>query len=206
GHYEVTVEKSGFKVVHFAGVVFTVSQILTLDVKLEVAAQTTTIEVSGQNVAQVELDNASISSVVDERHITDLPLITRDPYQLVLLSPGVIQSNTSGGGFSVNGQRDRNNNFLLDGADNNDTDVPGIPGGITAINPDATEEFRVITNNYLPEYGRNSGAIIDIVSKHGKNELHGSAYWFGRYNATAARDFFNHNIDDFTGTTEKQNP
>lgn len=191
GHYEVTVEKSGFKVVHFGDVVFTVSQILTLDVKLEVTTQTTTIEVTGQSAPVVELDNASISNVVDERHITDLPLITRDPYQLVLLSPGVIQSNTASGGFSVNGQRDRNNNFLLDGVDNNDTDVPGIPSGITALNPDSTQEFRVITNNFLPEYGRNTGAIIQVYTKSGTNSLHGDAYWFGRYNALGARDFFN---------------
>src|SRR5215831_3859498 len=98
GPYEVTIEKSGFKVMHYGDVVLAVSQILTLDVKLEVSSQVTTIEVNGQTLPPIELDNASISNVVDERHITDLPLITRDPYQLVLLSPGVIQSNTSNGG------------------------------------------------------------------------------------------------------------
>jgi len=206
GPYEVTIEKGGFKALHYGDVVLTVSQVLTIDAKLEISGQATTIEVSGQTLPPIELDNASISNVVDERHITDLPLITRDPYQLVLLSPGVIQSNTSNGGFSVNGQRDRNNNFLLDGVDNNDTDVPGIPGGITALNPDSTQEFRVITNNFLPEYGRNTGAVIEVITKSGSNTLHGDAYWFGRYNATAARDFFNHNVDNLTGTTEAQNP
>jgi len=68
--------------------VLTVSQILTLDAKLEVSSQATTIEVSGQSVTTIELDNASISNVVDERHITDLPLITRDPYQLVSFVTG----------------------------------------------------------------------------------------------------------------------
>src|SRR5215813_13338900 len=206
GSYEMTIEKGGFKVLHYGDVVLTVSQVLTVDAKLEISGQATTIEVSGQTLPPIELDNASISNVVDERHITDLPLITRDPYQLILLSPGVIQSNTSNGGFSVNGQRDRNNNFLLDGVDNNDTDVPGIPGGITALNPDATQEFRVITNNFLPEYGRNTGAVIEVITKSGSNSSHGDAYWFGRYNATAARDFFNHNIDPFTGSMEPQNP
>src|SRR5258705_7385879 len=95
GSYEVTIEKSGFKVLHYANVVLTVSQVLTIDAKLEVTSQATTIEVVGESAPSIELDNASISNVVDERHITDLPLITRDPYQLVLLSPGVIQSNTS---------------------------------------------------------------------------------------------------------------
>src|SRR5262249_27527631 len=101
GPYELTIEKSGFKTLHFGDVVLTVSQVLTIDAKLEVSSQATTIEVSGQTLPPIELDNASISNVVDERHITDLPLITRDPYQLVLLSPGVIQSNTSNGGFSL---------------------------------------------------------------------------------------------------------
>jgi hypothetical protein len=206
GPYEVVVSKSGFREVRYANVTLTVSQVLTLDAQLEISVQATTVEVNAQTLAPIELDNASLSNVVDSRHITDLPLITRDPYQLVLLSPGVIQSNTADGGFSVNGQRDRNNNFLLDGVDNNDTDVPGIPSGITALNPEATQEFRVITNNFLPEYGRNSGGIIEVITKSGTNELHGSAYWFGRYNATAARDFFNHNIDGLTGNVEAQNP
>ena len=206
GPYEVIVSKTGFREVRYANVTLTVSQVLTLDAQLEISVQATTVEVNAQTLAPIELDNASLSNVVDSRHITDLPLITRDPYQLVLLSPGVIQSNTADGGFSVNGQRDRNNNFLLDGVDNNDTDVPGIPSGITALNPEATQEFRVITNNFLPEYGRNSGGIIEVITKSGTNELHGSAYWFGRYNATAARDFFNHNIDGLTGNVEAQNP
>lgn len=206
GSYEVVFEKSGFKTMRFTNVVLNVSQSLTLDATIEVSTVSATIEVNAETLPTVELDNASISNVVDERHITDLPLITRDPYQLILLSPGVIQSNTSNGGFSVNGQRDRNNNFLLDGVDNNDTEVPGIPGGITSLNPDSTQEFRVITNNFLPEYGRNSGAIIEVITKSGTNDLHGAAYWFGRYNATAARDFFNHNTDSLTGNVQEQFP
>lgn len=64
-----------------------------------------------------------------------------------------------------------------------------------ALNPDATEEFRVITNNFMPEFGRNNGAVIDVVTKNGSNALHGSAYWFGRYDGFGgARDYFNHNI------------
>jgi len=84
-------------------------------------------------------------------------------------------------GFNVNGERERNNNFLLDGVDNNDTSVPGIPGGALAANPESTEEFRVITNNFNAEYGRDTGAIIDVVTKSGGNQFHGNAYWFGRY-------------------------
>src|SRR5262249_31678040 len=206
GTYDLVIEKEGFKTLKMSHLTLTVGQNLTLDVALEVGSVSSSVEVSGGETPTVEMDNASISSVVDQKHINDLPLITRDPYELVLLSPGVLQSNTSNGGFSVNGQRDRNNNFLLDGVDNNDTDVPGIPGGISSLNPDSAQEFRVITDNYLPEYGRNTGAIIEVITKSGTNNLHGDTYWFGRYNAQAARDFFNHNIDDATGNVEAQNP
>ncbi len=122
----------------------------------------------------------------------DLPLITRDPYSLVLLSPGTSQTNSRLGGFTVNGSRERNNNFLLDGVDNNDTSVPGIPGGVLSANPDSTQEFRVITNNFNAEYGRNTGAIIDVVTKSGTNSFHGGVYEFGRWNGFGgARDWFN---------------
>ena len=95
----------------------------------------------------------------------------------------------------MNGSRSRNNNFLLDGVDNNDTGVPGGPSGIVSINPDSAQEFRVITNNFNAEYGRNTGAIIDIITRGGTNNFHGSAYWFGRYNALGARSFFNREPD-----------
>ena len=91
----------------------------------------------------------------------------------------------------MNGTSERNNNFVLDGADNNDTDVPEIPSGINSLNPDSTQEFRVITNSFAPEYGRNDGALVEVITRSGSNELHGDAYWFGRYNALGARDFFN---------------
>ena len=143
-------------------------------------------------MAPIDLENAQISNLVDQRRILDLPLITRDPYSLVLLSPGVNESNTRLGGFSANGMREKNNNFLLDGVDNNDTDVPGMASGLNPLNPDSTREFRVITNNFAPEYGRNNGAIIDVVTKSGTNQVHGDVYWFGRYDALGARDFFNH--------------
>ena len=120
----------------------------------------------------------------------DLPLVTRDPYSLILLSPGAMQTNSRLGGFSVNGSSERNNNFMLDGLDNNDTSVPGGSGGPASLNPDATQEFRVITNNFMPEYGRNNGAIVDIVTKSGSNELHGDGYWFGRYNALWSAGLF----------------
>src|SRR5262249_13069955 len=135
------------------------------------------------------LETSQLSTLVDERKIKDLPLITRDPYSLVLLSPGTSQTDSTHGGFLVNGARDRNNNFLLDGVDNNDTSVPGGPTGTLAANPDSTEEFRVITNTFNAEFGRNTGAIIDVVTKSGTNQWHGGLYEFGRWNGFGgARD------------------
>ena len=190
--YDVTVSKTGFKSVKFSGIILTIDQILTLDAKLEISTVLQTIEVSGNQVAPIDTETAQISNVVDSTQMKALPLILRDPYQLVLLSPGTIESNTRFGGFSVNGQREMNNNFLIDGIDNNDTDVPGGPSGLQALNPDPTQEFRVITNNYNAEYGRDNGAIVDVKSLSGTNVYHGDALYFGRWNGFGgARHFFN---------------
>ena len=191
GNYDITMEKQGFTALHFQDVELTVAQNLTLNGKLDVGAISQTVDVTGTSVAPINLEDAQLSTVIESRRILDLPLITRDPYQLVLLSPGSQQVQSALGGFSINGQRERNNNFLVDGTDNNDAAVPGIPGGISTINPDSTQEFRVITNNFLPEFGRNSGAIIDVVTRSGTNKFHGDLYEFNRINDLAARDYFN---------------
>ncbi len=195
GEYEISIDKDGFATAKFGHVVLTVDQALSLSATLQASGQTTVVEVEGTAVAPIELENAQLSNVVDHRHIVDLPLLTRDPYSLVQLSPGVVTSTSQFNGFSVNGARERNNNFLLDGVDNNDTSVPGAPGGLITLNPESTQEFRVITNNFMPEFGRNNGAIIDIITRSGTNALHGDAYWFGRYNALGARDYFNSKPD-----------
>ncbi len=193
GSYDVSVEKAGFSALRFRNLQLTVAQNLTLDGTLDLGVVTQSVEVSGAAVAPIDLEDAQLSNVVESRKILDLPLITRDPYQLVLLSPGA--QSTDLGGFTVNGQRERNNNFLIDGTDNNDAGVPGSPGGVSTINPDSTQEFRVITNNFLPEFGRNTGAIIDIVTRSGSNQFHGDAYEFNRVSAMAARDYFNPSPD-----------
>jgi hypothetical protein len=195
GAYDLTAEAAGFKVVKAANVTLTVGETLTMNLTMQVGTVSQTVEVSASAVAPVELESTQLSNIIDNKQISNLPLVTRDPYALVLLTPGTMQSNTRLGGFSVNGARERNNNFQLDGTDNNDTSVPGIAGGAISINPESTQEFRVITNDFSAEYGRNTGAIIDVVTKSGTNALHGDAYEFGRYNATGARDWFNKEPD-----------
>jgi hypothetical protein len=204
--YTFTFTKPGFKVLKFESITLTVDQALTLDAKFEIGSASATVEVAASAVAAIDTDNATLSNVVEHTQMTELPLILRDPYQLVLLGPGVTQSDSGLGGVSINGGRERNNNFLLDGADNNDADVPGSLGGLTSQNPDSTEEFRVLTNNFAPEYGRNNGAIIDVITRSGTNDFHGNLFYFGRWDALGARDYFNHQIDPNTGLVEPKNP
>jgi len=188
GVYDVQFRKGGFRIVQITTVTLTVAQALTLDTKLELSAKTETVTVQGDTIAPIDTTDAQVSTVIDQKQIEDLPLVLRDPYQLVLLSPGSTYTNTGTGGFSIDGARDRNNNFQLDGTNNND---PGVPGsGLLTLNPDSTQEFRIISNNYLPEFGRNSGSVIDIITRSGTNDFHGDAYYFGRWDALGARDFF----------------
>src|ERR1700691_6004986 len=198
GLYNMTVERAGFRTVRFAAVTLTVDQALTLNTKLEVGSNAEQVTVEDTSIAPINTTDAQVSNVVDEKQMEALPLILRDPYQLILLTPGTTQTNSGLGGFSVNGGRERNNNFELDGTSNND---PGVPGsGLVTLNPDATQEFRVITSSYLPEFGRDSSAVIDIITRSGSNNLHGDVYYFGRWNALGARGFFN------TPSTGPQSP
>lgn len=206
GNYAVTVRKTGFKGFRVSKVELTVAQTLSVNAQLDPGTVTEEVQVRADQLPPVDLETSQVSNLVDSRQVSNLPLITRDPYSLVLLSPGSSQTNSSLGGFTVNGSRERNNNFLLDGVDNNDTSVPGIPDGVLSANPDSTEEFRVITNNFNAEYGRNTGAIIDVVTKSGTNTFHGGVYEFGRWNSFGgARDWFNPRIDA-SGQTSKMNP
>ena len=202
GPYELTVAKDGFRSVQFRALNLTVGQNLTVNSKLEVGTTAEQITVEGA-VLPIDTTDAELSNVVEHKQMTELPLILRDPYQLVLLSPGTMQSDSGLGGFSVNGGRERNNNFMLDGADNNDTEVPGSGSGLTSQNPDSTQEFRVITNNFAPEFGRNNGAVIDVITRGGSNQFHGDAFYFGRWAVLGARDYFNHYTGD---TLQPKNP
>ncbi|MEO6982686.1 MAG: TonB-dependent receptor [Edaphobacter sp.] len=193
--YTVSASAAGFATQVRRDVTLNVAATLPVAFHLTIASAASKVDVDDVDVAPVETSSYQLSTVIDAKQINDLPLILRDPYQLVLLSPGAVTAVNNMGGFSVNGQRDRNNNFMLDGADNNDTAVPGSQGGISSANPDSTQEFRVITNNFDAEFGRNTGAIIDVITRGGGNRFHGSAYEFGRYSALGARDFFNKKED-----------
>ena len=191
GVYSIAVAKEGFKTFRVPTAQITVSQTVNVNPKLEPGVVTEEVQVKGDQLPDVDLDSPQISNLVDSRQIKDLPLITRNPYELILLSPGTSQTNTRLGGISVNGSRERNNNFLLDGDDNNDASVPGGIGGVVASDPESTQEFRVITDTFNAEYGRNTGAIVDVVTKSGTNTFHGDAYEFFRNDKLNANSWQN---------------
>jgi hypothetical protein len=192
GNYRVEIKKQNFTTFRVNAITLTVDQALAINASLKPGSVSSTVEVSAAQLPPVDLESSQISNLVGSAQMQALPLITRNPYQLVLLSPGTFTAANRLGGFSVNGGRTENSNFLLDGVDNNDTSVPGSMGGVLSANPDSTEEFRVITDNFNAEFGRNTGAIIDVVTKSGTNDFHGSAYYFGRWNGFGgARDWFN---------------
>ena len=191
GTYSVTATATGFAVGTVQEVKVSVAFSSTVNLTLNPTGATESVTVtSGDVQTQVNQSDQQLSTLISNQKIIDLPLLSRDPNALILLAPGTTQTNSALGGFSVNGSRERNNNFMVDGVDNNDTEVPGIAGGLATPNIDATQEFRVITSNPNAEYGRNTGATISVVTKGGSNDLHGNAYLYYRSNAFSARDFF----------------
>ncbi|HET9406279.1 MAG TPA: carboxypeptidase-like regulatory domain-containing protein [Candidatus Sulfotelmatobacter sp.] len=203
GTYQVVIEAPGFSTVMSDKLTVTVAQALVFNVQLKVGhtQQEITVQAESQGI---DTTDAQVSNVIDEHQIETLPNILRDPYQLVLLSSGVNPTNNSDGGFSVNGGRETANHFLLDGGENNDVEFS--VGSVTAINPDSAQEFRVLTNNFMPEYGRSDGAVINVITKSGSNQFHGEVHEFGRWDVLGARDYFNHQIDPLTGKVGRKNP
>jgi hypothetical protein len=198
GLYTITANATGFAPSTIKDVKVSVAFTTDQDITLNPAGASETVVVStGDAATQLNSTDQQISTIIENKKILDLPLLSRDPSALILLSPGVNQSTSALGGFTVNGQRPRNNNFLVDGIDDNDAEVPGIPGGLATPNIDAIQEFRVITSNFNAEYGRNTGAIIINTSKGGTNEFHGGAYIYYRSDAFSARNFF-----DLTGNAD----
>jgi len=199
GNYDVTVKKEGFKTETRSGITLTADQIATLNLVLSVGATTDEVRVS----ADAELINtatAALGQVIQEKAIVELPLNGRNPASLVLLTPGMIDVlNTGGGvhqsyttfpteeGASANGGRQGSTFYLLDGATNMDNyHLLAAP----FPNADATQEFRVVGNNFEAQYGFAPGAVVSIVTKSGTNQWHGNAFEFLRNGVLNARDFF----------------
>src|SRR5258705_4648242 len=205
GTYTVTVEKAGFKQGVVTGLQVEVSSQLRADVALQTGEVSQRIEVTGDELPQVESTSNVLGGIVESKIVTNLPVNGRDYQKLIFLVPGVsgspdqiTDSPGSYGVFSVNGARGRSNNFLLDGTDMNDgyrndpaineAGVFGTPASILPI--EAIAELRV-ASNFEAEYGRSAGGVINVVTKSGTNQLHGSLFEFFRNTDLNARNYFN---------------
>ncbi|MGA7931287.1 MAG: TonB-dependent receptor [Candidatus Sulfotelmatobacter sp.] len=205
GTYTVTITLVGFRTFVAKGVIVDVATERRVDAAMKPGQVSTKVEVAGNLLPQVETTSTELGGTLSAETIESLPINGRDYQKLIYLNPGVAgspdqitDSPGSYGTFSMNGSRGRSNNFLLDGTDMNDgyrndpaINEAGVFGDPATILPlDAVAELRVISN-YEAEYGRNSGAVIDIVTKSGSNKLHGSALEYLRTGQFGARNFFN---------------
>lgn len=189
--YIITVEMQGFQTEVRRGIKLEVSQETRVDFSMQVGSTMNEINVTGE-VPLVQSENASVGSVVDEQKIKELPLNGREFWQLAQLAPNVFnppQNSTLGfrGGFNVAGNPEVNNNYILDGVDNND-ETTAQPTHRPSV--DGIQEFRVLTGVYGAEYGRMAGGQVIVTTKSGSNQTHGTAFFFHRNNALDARNFF----------------
>lgn len=196
GRYTVTVEKANFKTAVAGPVQLDVQGRIEADVKLEIGQVTQKVEVTVQNPL-LETETSTMGQVMDKTRIETLPLNGRNFAQLAQLGVGVVPSEpgsrVSGSfGFSVDGARTFQNNFLLDGIDNNSNLGDVLNESSYVIQPpiDAIEEFKVQTNDYSAEFGRGNGAILNAVIKSGTNGYHGDVFEYLRNDAFDASPFF----------------
>jgi hypothetical protein len=195
GTYTVQFELTGFKKNVQKGVTVDLNQIVTLNSTLQIGGSQETVEVTSE-APQVDTTSTQLGAVINDRSVNELPLNTRDTYQFLQLQPGVqAQLGSSGtlfagtsdaGSVSVYGGRTRANNFSVNGGDANDqfVNTPTIQP-----TPDAVEEFRVITNTFDAEYGRNSGSVVNVITKSGGNTFHGNIYEYFRNTILDARGY-----------------
>jgi hypothetical protein len=201
GTYTLQYELTGFKKNVQKSVIVDVNQVVTLNSTLQIGGSQETVEVTSE-APQVDTTSTQLGAVINDRSVNELPLNTRDTYQFLQLQPGVqAQLGSSGslffgsddaGSVSVNGGRTRANNFSVNGGDANDqfVNTPTIQP-----TPDAVEEFRVITNTFDAEYGRNSGSVVNVITKSGTNQFHGNIY-----------EYFRNTILDSRGYAEPTTP
>jgi hypothetical protein len=211
GTYSLTFDLTGFKKAIRHGITLDVNQVITLNMTMQLGATQEVVDVTSE-APLVETSSTQLGAVVNNRSVNELPLNARDTYQFLQLQPGVqSQLGSSGGTFygsdsagavSVNGGRSRANNFSVNGGDANDQFV-NLP--TVQPTPDAIEEFRVISNTFDAEYGRNSGAVVNVVTKSGTNQWHGNVYEYFRNKVLNAQGFLNtekpqFNQNQFGGT------
>jgi outer membrane receptor protein involved in Fe transport len=198
--YEVTISSGNFKPFKATAEV-TVGGHVTLDARLSISSNTTEVQVVGAGGVAVNTSSQELSQVVDTQQLAQLPSLTRNPYDFVVLSGNVsngdnttsnansMQNSTSRGvGYSVNGQRSSGTEILLDGAENI-TVFSDLVGEQVPI--DSVQEYSIVTNNFSAEYGRASGGVVNLTTKSGTNKLHGAAWEYNRLSAYTANTYQN---------------
>lgn len=194
GIYDLTFEFQGFKTQLRKGISLDVGAVATIDARLEVGAASETVSVTS-DAPIVESTRSTTSTTVSERAVADLPVNGRNFISFTTLTPGVVVDPTRGGDLSFSGQRGPANTLLVDGGDSNNLFF-GQATGRTGFRPyafsqDAVLEFQVNANNYPAEIGRASGGAINVITKSGTNQFHGSAFWFFRDKGLNANTFTN---------------
>jgi Carboxypeptidase regulatory-like domain len=201
GDYRLQLERAGFKKEAITDVGLEVAQTVTLNVTLQVGSLAESIRVQSDR-GLLEASDASLSQVIDDRRLLALPMNGRNFMQLVSLSAGVINAGRAsatqrqanyGPAFSVGGQRDNTSVVLIDGMEISGQELNNYPLAVPPL--DSLAEFRVQTANYPAEFGGNSGAVINVVSKRGSNDFHSTLFEFLRHDALDARNPFSATVD-----------
>jgi len=194
GRYDLNAEKDGFRPVKISDLTLAVGAVASLDLKLEVGTTATAVDVTAE-VPVVETARAHTATAVNEKAVRDLPINGRNFLDFTVLTPGVVR-DPRGGDLSFGGQRGTANSLLIDGGDSNNLFFGQSSGRAGTRNPytfsqDAVQEFQVNTSGYAPEVGRAGGGVINVVTKSGTNNYHGTAFWFFRDRYLNANTFFN---------------
>lgn len=206
GNYQVTVSSSSFKTFRTT-VEVTVGGSSTMNAQLQVGETSAVVEVAGESATQVNTSTQEISQLIDEKQLTQTPSLTRNPYDFVALSGNVSSGDsttvsqgnnnfegngqnltTRGVSFSLNGQRLSGTEILLDGVENQAVFTDAVGQDIPL---DSVQEYSVVTNNFSPQYGRASGGVVNVTTKAGSNNFHGSAWEFNRLSAYTANTYAN---------------
>ena len=193
GTYEATAALQGFKKFNRKGLILEVGKTTSIEVKLEVGSFEETINVSAESPL-IDVTSKEIGGNITTETLTQLPSVNGNFIGFIGLLPGIVPSiSTESFGsdsVSVNGQDPRNNNYTVDGGNNND-DVIGQRAGMQARTPiEAIQEFQVITNQFDAEFGRTSGAVVNAVTKAGTNTVHGSAFGYFQDAKFTKTDYF----------------
>jgi hypothetical protein len=194
GTYKLVATKDGFKKFEADSIKIDQNVTYVQNINMELGTVTETIEVTA-NQAQVEQTSIQLTNTIDAKTVTDLPLVGRNWITLQQTLPGVVTPDTRfGTNYSTNGSQAQQNSYLINGNDNNDLPLNSPQ---VVPNPDAVEEVKLVTSTINPEFGRNSGAILNAVTKSGTNSFHGDGFWFYRDTFLNTHNFFTQSVPVF---------